>query len=326
MKLECQPRRGTSRQRRPAAPTCRPRRPPAGPAPPGESHHPGPAPAGRGRSSRRPRSLGLRRALGRHTAASVHHRRRCQPASVQIRGQLAPPEHPEQHRQHRHRVTHGSRPVQQRCRLGEHHPQPLHQRRLCIARMPVARQPAQIRRMDRVQLTDPLILPAHLRAKLRGSSEHHRVPVTDPLIRTDIDDHPSAVRTARKVVRACRSTRPEAVSAQYSHIGCAATPTTSGSASRAISRSRSSQDSWPTSSPVLANHHQPGRFRCPRNQANPRTGKTRSNATHQQRLNGSRRTIPSASMNSASATAPDATAPGSDKLSCANRSRAPAGR
>jgi hypothetical protein len=47
--------------------------------------------------------------------------------------------------------------------------------------------------------------------------------------------------------------------------------------------------------------------------ANPRTGKTRSNATLQQRLNGSRRTVPPTSMNSASATAPSAPAPASGR-------------
>ena len=56
----------------------------------------------------------------------------------------------------------------------------------------------------------------------------------------------------------------------------------------------------PTCSPVVANHHRPGRLRCPRNDANPRTGATRSNATFQQPLSGSRRGVPSASMNSTS--------------------------
>jgi hypothetical protein len=42
------------------------------------------------------------------------------------------------------------------------------------------------------------------------------------------------------------------------------------------------------------------RLRCPRNEANPRTGDTRSNGTFQQLLSGSRRRVPSASMNSTS--------------------------
>jgi hypothetical protein len=56
-------------------------------------------------------------------------------------------------------------------------------------------------------------------------------------------------------------------------------------------------------------HHKPGRFRCPRNDKKPRTGETRSNATLQQRLNGSRRTVPSTPVNSASTAAPSLPAP-----------------
>jgi hypothetical protein len=42
--------------------------------------------------------------------------------------------------------------------------------------------------------------------------------------------------------------------------------------SRAISRSRPSQDPCPTCCPVVAGHHRPGRLHCPRNDANPEPG------------------------------------------------------
>src|SRR5689334_21036551 len=61
---------------------------------------------------------------------------------------------------------------------------------------------------------------------------------------------------------------------QCSHTGRDATASTPGSASSAISTSRSTHDSQPTCSPVRENHHQPGQFRCPRNDAKPRTGLT----------------------------------------------------
>src|SRR5689334_22952777 len=67
-----------------------------------------------------------------------------------------------------------------------------------------------------------------------------------------------------------------------------ATASTPGSASSAISTSRSTHDSQPTCSPVPENHHQPGQFRCPRNDAKPRTGLTRSNRADQQAASGLR--------------------------------------
>lgn len=58
---------------------------------------------------------------------------------------------------------------------------------------------------------------------------------------------------------------------QWKRNGCEATPTTLGEASSSISWSRSSHDSCPTCSPVVANHHIPGKFRCPRKLGKSRT-------------------------------------------------------
>ena len=127
-------------------------------------------------------------------------------------------------------------------------------------------------------------------------------------------DRRSCRRRARRRPRRCHprggrsspgrdTERPDSAPVQRSHIGCAATPATPGPAPRAITRSRSSQDSCPTCSPAVANHHRPGRLRCPRNDANPRTAATRSNATFQQPPSGSRRGVPSVPANSTSTSA-----------------------
>ena len=57
---------------------------------------------------------------------------------------------------------------------------------------------------------------------------------------------------------------------------------------RQAGRSSSRNLSGSTCSPVRENHHQPGQFRCPRNDAKPRTGLTRSPRADQQAASGLR--------------------------------------
>jgi len=97
---------------------------------------------------------------------------------------------------------------------------------------------------------------------------------------------------------------------QCSHIGWDATASTPGSASSAISTSRSTHDSQPTCSPVRENHHQPGQFRCPRNDTKLRTGLTRSNRAGQQAASGLRSRPRSGSTFSTSTSAHSAGPPG----------------
>ena len=77
---------------------------------------------------------------GRQAMGPVMPRR----AAFQIGSQLAPPQHPEQHRQHRYRVPGRSRPAQQRRLISEHLSQPGRQLRMSEPGMTVTGQPAQV--------------------------------------------------------------------------------------------------------------------------------------------------------------------------------------
>jgi hypothetical protein len=67
--------------------------------------------------------------------------------------------------------------------------------------MTVTRQPAQVGRLHRGELPGPLILPPNLGAHPRGSREHRRVLLPDPLVGADVDHHTGAIRPAGEVIR-----------------------------------------------------------------------------------------------------------------------------
>src|SRR6266498_5094687 len=82
-----------------------------------------------------------------------------------------------------------------------------------------------------------------------------------------------------------------------SQNGWAENATISGSKSSNIATSRSTHDSYPTCSPVVADHHSPGKFRWPLKVGNDLDGLARSNGASQHDGRGSRRWAPVSSMN-----------------------------
>lgn len=134
-------------------------------------------------------------------------------------------------------------------------PEPVHDRSVQAPRVPVARQPPNIRQKHRIRHPDPLEAPSCLAAGQAGDLERFRVLRLDPFIGADIDDHRRAVRAAYEVVRSVPTLPLAVVPVQPER--CEAIPATSGSKSISRSRSRSSHDSKPTCCPVVAAQYQP---------------------------------------------------------------------
>ncbi|KUM76210.1 hypothetical protein AQI70_14715 [Streptomyces curacoi] len=82
-------------------------------------------------------------------------------------------------------------------------------------------------------------------------------------------------------------------SRQDSANGWAAMPTTAGSKSSRMRWSRSSQDSYGTCPPPVADQYQPVKFRCPRYEGNDRDGGAASNITDHITDSGPSRRTPS---------------------------------
>lgn len=104
--------------------------------------------------------------------------------------------------------------------------------------------------------------------------------------RTSITTPVPSVRRAKKSGACLRSPRSPDHNSQN---GWAENPTISGSKSSSIATSRSTHDSYPTCSPVVADHHSPGKFRCPLKEGNDLDGPARSNGRFQHDGRGSRR-------------------------------------
>ena len=85
--------------------------------------------------------------------------------------------------------------------------------------MPVARQPPHVRREHRPGHSHPSELPAGLLAGLRGDRERLRVPLRDPVIRSDIDDHTGPVRAAGEEIRRVPPPSPSVVPGQPERLG-----------------------------------------------------------------------------------------------------------
>src|SRR5512132_1607164 len=106
-----------------------------------------------------------------------------------------------------------------------------------------------------------------------------------------------SVRRAKKSGACLRS---PCSPSQKSQNGWAENPMISGSKSSSIATSRSTHDSYPTCSPVVADHHSPGKFFWPLKDGNDLDGFARSNGTSQHADRGSRRWVPVSSMNTTS--------------------------
>lgn len=99
-----------------------------------------------------------------------------------------------------------------------------------------------------------------------------------PLIGTYIDHHRGPVLRPGEVVR--RMTGPRAgPQPSVSQNGCGDTPTPDRSKSNTITWSRSTRNSNPTCMRVVANHHDPEKWRWPLKEPTPRTAATSSNGT-----------------------------------------------
>lgn len=111
------------------------------------------------------------------------------------------PEQMEKHRQHGDRISDRPDPGKQALRLGEHRPQTLRHRLTPHPRVPVVRQPAQIRRQHRTDHPDPLVVPADPGARHGRSRELRRVLRLDQLVRTHVQHHCPASPTTHEIVR-----------------------------------------------------------------------------------------------------------------------------
>jgi hypothetical protein len=94
------------------------------------------------------------------------------------------------------RIPDRGRPAQRRRPLGEHLSQPGRQLRLSEPGMTVTGQRAQVGRVRRTELPNPLILSPDLGAQPRCGGGHCRV-----LVGAHVDDHAGAIRAADEVVR-----------------------------------------------------------------------------------------------------------------------------
>lgn len=200
-------------------------------------------------------------------------------------------------RQDRDRVPDLQRAGQQRHARSECLQQ-LSSRRLDAApAVPVSRQPPDIRPHHQVDRPRPAEFPAGLPqaiavilntpASFTGIRSSERTSTTRPL--------PSARRAKKS--GACRRSRPSS-SCQCSQNGWEAIPVMSGSKSIAITWSRSSHDSKPTWSPVVDDHHEPGKCEAPFAHWNDRTGSAFSNRSVTHAASDSRCWVPSAPVNS----------------------------
>lgn len=182
------------------------------------------------------------RVISSRTPSRSHRRGRIQHPGIQIGGQPATPQHGEQHRQHRQRIAYLGRPGPQRAPArrtpapGRPSPQRGHTgdggSPLASAGWPRGQRAAR----------DPVIGPAGPPGHHGRRREHRGVRGTDPVIGPDVDQHAGAVGAADEEVRGVAPGLSDSL-IQCSHIGWDATASTPGSASRAISTSRSTHDS-----------------------------------------------------------------------------------
>lgn len=123
------------------------------------------------------------------------------------------------------------------------------------------------------------VLPAHLVADGAGQGRDPVELLVGPLDRSAVEHQAPAVGELHEQVRDVPLAAQPAGPRQHERTAARLIPTTCGDRSKTIRWCRPNHDSYTTWPRVVADHHHPGRFRCPRNPGIRRAGADNSKAT-----------------------------------------------